>query len=232
MTKAELLDQIGDHPLYQMVANPELDKAKFITASVSGAIDRICQTAPDIFDFCQGRDTKTVVASTSDYNLTGSDDDCAEVLSIRYGTELLLLEHLRQADYERKKTAGYWFGSPSAWMDAGRKNQAPMITMIGTPEEDSSFEYRYRRNNLTIEEFPNDWYWVLVKVTLAELVAMFKDKNGRVIQSNMPSEAAGAIMFMVSNYRRYPENKNWQMPADPVTANRNNKRNRLYGYQC
>lgn len=142
------------------VTNPR-DWEAGIEELVQQAVDRVVIMSPD-FEFAIGEKTHTVTSSESNpIKLTGNNSDCRDVHTILWGStkKLLYRYTVYEKDYSLSDTTVS--GTPSGWMRNGVKTGFPQIEFIGSLATGDVFTYRYLRKNITIEEWPTEWLFVI-----------------------------------------------------------------------
>ncbi len=132
------------------------------------------------WDFVCAEATDAFVASTSEYSLSGDNDDCMDIINIRWGTSssLEVLEKLNVLENDRRKgseTATGIYG----WTAFGRSDDGfPLVQIHNTPTEANVFKYRYRKSGLTLSDIPADFDNVVIDDVLAQFdISLRPDAN-------------------------------------------------------
>ena len=162
--------------------------------------------------------TDGTVASQADYTLLGKHDNARDIINIRYGDNLVLLDERtpeRQDEWQTQRAAlsDVWI-----WIPNGREGKSPKITLYGTPSTaGKTLRYRYRRDNVTLQEWPQDFEFVIVSGVASKLFP------------NRRSIFEADIQIMVD---RYESSGGEDDPAiqDPRIISANNRRALKYGY--
>lgn len=154
------------------------------------------------------------VAEIAEYTLIGENDDCQNVVNIRYGDDLKLLDK-RDPTHMDWLQSGRTYTTVMYWVLESRSNSFPVVRLIDAPSStENTIKYRYWRNNVGIEDIPEDFAFVL-ELTLAKKMAPLYYTEWR-----------DAMHEMV---RRYTSAGGSDRPgqSDPVITRANNERARL-----
>lgn len=111
-------------------------------------------------------------SGTADYKIQGENQDCAQVLTVMYGSDEVFLEFYEQADIDRLASQVGITTEVVAWTVKGEQDGFPLITIIGTPSETGAqIKYRYwvDGDKLPFEKWPDKWLFVVK----SELISRF-----------------------------------------------------------
>jgi len=174
------------------------------------------------WDFVLSQADKTTVADQAEYTLKGNANDCRDVVNIRYQadgvTSFSLLERKRPVDMDaflsnRDVTGVGW------WYVSGRDSSGfPKVTIIDPPAAaGETLRYRYRKNNIGVAEFPDEFWGVLLSCLIGKFV---------------PSQVGLYEKLLRIMIDRYAVSGGEANPArlDPKVVQLNNKIGGLYGY--
>lgn len=117
-------------------------------------------------------DSMTSTASTADYELAGTSNDCLDIYTLKYDDTYLVkktIAALRDLTSRRTITAVTY------WTIDERNSGLPTVKITGTPAESGkTIEYRYWRNDVKLAECPIALDYLL-QVTLAKrLIATYQ----------------------------------------------------------
>ena len=126
------------------------------------------------WDFIYDVGTETTVIDTSEYTLKGNNDDCRNIETVRYGpgrgTVLKQLDTLLTDRREGEETAGASdSGDVYGYTLEGESDDGfPKIQLFDTPAEAKTLTYRYRKNGVSINEFPAEFGFVVRDYMIAQ----------------------------------------------------------------
>jgi len=138
---------------------------------IPAIIDQI--VTPFDWDFTFDVATVSSVASTSEYTLRGNNDDCRDLINVRYGSGRgVVIERLETLETDRREgededttTTGNVYG----YTVFGRSSDGfPIIQLFDTPTEADTITYRYRKSNLTLDNIPGEFGFVVRDYLRAE----------------------------------------------------------------
>jgi hypothetical protein len=164
--------------------------------------------------------TKSTTANVSEYTLEGDNNDCGDIMGIRYGTgNGIVLNELNVLDTDRKLSSNDTAVDSTVYgfVKFGRSDEGfPNIKLYGTPETVETLTYRYRRNNISLVDIPNNFAFVVRDGLLAQfdvaLTPIFK----------------GSLAKMASEYEIGGDGYS-KMRLDPVISGGNIRRGGLQG---
>lgn len=212
---------LSDKGVPIVVPYPASDKR----AAVEAYLPSVLQAAAAEFDFdfvCKiTTHTGGSTINVADYTFTGDDNNCADVIDILYGSNELMLVHLSAADMDRYLSNLEADERPvevEVWTEKGRTNGFPTVHLVGTPDATGeTMKYRFRRNNVTIEEWPEGFVDVLIDGTLKRFIPdyllIYKDSVRRMIDHYSKSKVSAS-----------------PVPTDPIRQQRFREIARLHGY--
>jgi len=119
------------------------------------------------WDFVMGVNDHTdgTVADQAEYTLIGADNDCRAIYNVRVADntsdtddeDLRLLDKKLPAeidDYLQR----YTMTKTAIWVPTGTSSGSPQVTLYKTPSESGRcLRYRYWKNGVTFEDFPDDF---------------------------------------------------------------------------
>jgi len=213
MTTQEVVRLIQIVPVIRAIEMPEDEKKEAIGNYIPIAISEISVRSED-FDFAidVADYTGGSVEDQADYVLRGEGKrDCRQIINIRYGDDYSLLDKMRQVDVDE------WLNnrshtSTTIWMPHGLVDEYPRVKLVATPAvDDENIRYRYFKKNITVENFPESFIYVVVSGVVKRLVPAY----GVVFNNDLET--------MINNYTTTGGADN---PAkrDPETVRRNNSR--------
>ena len=169
------------------------------------------------WDFAIDEKSTVTVADQAAYVLKGNANDCRDIINIRYGSSAILIDRMRQVDFDEWYTYRT-LTSVAKWVPDGREEGFPRVRLYSTPSvAGEAILYRYRRTDVTISEFPDDFAFVFQSGLAMRMIPgydkVFKDDLGDMIK--------------MYNFGGGEDN---QIKQDPSIVLRNNKRATLYGY--
>lgn len=220
MTTTEVKRLVEKLPLIRVMEGLAAnEKADVIESYIPIALDKIFRDYD--WQFVIKTADESLVEDQADYVLRGENDDCRDIVSILYGNTSygwVPLDKKNLVDYdiwvEYRNPTGVELWIPSGYSDTG----FPKVTLVATPTDDSySIRYRYRRNDLQIDDFPDDFADVLIYGValwlVPDYVRLYRDALSKMIERQ---EAGGAD----------------DQPAhlDPVIRERNRNRSGRMGW--
>lgn len=158
------------------------------------------------------------IASQADYTLLGRNDNARDIINIRYGDTLILLDERtpeRQDEWQTQRSAlsGVWI-----WIPDGRDGKSPKIKLYGTPSTaGETIRYRYRRDNVTLQEWPVDFEFVIISGIASKL---FPNRRG-IFEDD--------IRIMIDRYES-SGGEDDPVIQDPRIISANNRRALKFGY--
>lgn len=221
ISKAQLAGMILRHPLFQ---DKRFEKVVFEQGDVSNyiemAVDRVVLAYE--WDFAMAVADTSIVANQSDYTLA---NNCRQVFNVRYGSGTAddgydLLRKLTSASVDRYLSERDVIGV-GAWVVRPRAGGGNVvIRIIDTPTDSTkTLRYRFWKKGLTYDSLPADCgFEALVQAGVIESLLpgvgnIFNDVLRDTINSYQPSGGEDDPMVL-----------------DPYTRQRNNQRNRLFGF--
>lgn len=169
------------------------------------------------WDFVFDEATESTEVDENEYTLSGNNDDCKNIVNVRFGSGRgKVLEKLntlitdRREGYDSDITTSFDTGTVYGYTLQGRSDEGfPKIQIFDTPGEVKTLTYRYRRNGLSISEFPADFGYVVLdymkaqfdpaflmvaKSSMNELIARYKPGGDEIEHVRRdPVEEAGNI---------------------------------------
>ena len=117
--------------------------------------------------------TVVTIANEPNYEISGTNHDLRDIMSIRFGTNKKILGRWRPLDIDNlvSDVSGSTFGSVAAWSEFELSNGGyPIITLYDTPTTaGDALHVRYRLKDVPIERFPDAFGFVIARGVLAWL---------------------------------------------------------------
>lgn len=212
----KIVEAMPDIRIIKMVA---ANKRKAIQQLVPVALDEVVVSYD--WDFATDVADEDTVADQAEYTLRGNDTDCRDIINLRYGTTsdgFVLLDKKRPVDMDdfisnRTLTGVGW------WIPFGRASGGfPKVKVFNAPSGSTNvLRYRYRKNNVSVNQFPENFKFVLIGAIVKRLIPAFD-----VVYQ-------GDLKTMIDHYSM-AGGEDMPAPLDPVQVARNNERSRMYGY--
>lgn len=164
MTQSDYVDSLLISPaLVRKGENIEVVRNRILNI-IPRAINRIISRHD--FHFACGETTVSggTVVDQSDYECPGADDDARDLINVRYGDDLDLLEKWSATDMDDLLT---WLGTQTsikAWVRIPNMTDrnVPKIRLVATPDTAAeTIKYRYRIKDISFVEYPDEWLHVL-----------------------------------------------------------------------
>lgn len=197
---------------------PESEKKDLLKEEAKKAVDRL--NALYDFPFNRGEATFTTSGSVVDYTLKGLNSDCREVKFMNFGANKTPIEKMREADYNRKYANTVTPTTIAGWYPAGEAEGFPAITLIGTIGDGTEITYVYRKKNMGVEQWPEEWLYVLDDMTLSMAFPT---------ETTLEAKSKRSLKEMVEKYER-PAGEESPIIQSSEWTKRNIERNRKYGY--
>lgn len=150
----------------------ERDEVEDITRSFLGVVvDRIA-TAHD-WDFVCDEASTTSVISTTEYILRGNNDDCRDIINVRYGSGRgTVIERLNTLQTDRREGESEAGVSDTekvyGYTVYGRSDDGfPQIKLFDSPASAETITYRYRKKDISLSVIPDEFGYVVRDMVLA-----------------------------------------------------------------
>ena len=165
------------------------------------------------WDFSLSETTSTTVADQGVYTLGGANKDAAGIYNIRIGTTLLRrITPNAMDEIQSRRTVTL----VSYWQPAGRAGTLPKVELVAAPSDSGdTIDYRYWRNNVSLDQFPTGLYHLLEVALAKRLIASYEGLYDKVL-----SEAVSAY--------RGPQTGADTSGLDSEILRRNNERNNMH----
>ena len=226
MDITKLTTLVSSRSAFSLLGIPDDQKSAAIQAYAQAAVDRVAMRHD--FNFAIGETTDATVASQSDYTLHGNQDDCREIINVRYGDDDELLDKYEGVQYDVDLGLFNAPTTPQLWYEIQAVNGFPTIRIVGTPTTVETLKYRFRRKNIPIAEYPEEWGFVLADFVLAMIADIFKSKDGQTVTYDFWGVAEKSMREMINGYRREGGGSPKRIQIDHVARVANIRRNRLY----
>lgn len=215
MTTKEFVDGMMTHTAILAIKDIPLDqKRAAIEVRVRSALNFVADRYPFPFVCAETTYTGGSVSGQSDYIF---DQKAAAVKSIIYGDDLRKLMPITQEDADALVSQFGEFTQTAYWIDIGKDGLAPKVRILKTPDTNGQeITYRYRKANMIIEQWPENYLHVVEAQIISSLVPGYT------------KEAEIAIDAMIGNFvGHHPINP---VIGDPEVRERNRERNARFGY--
>jgi len=219
MTTNDLINIVEAMPDIRVIDMVPANKRKAIQQLVPVALDEVVVSYD--WDFATDVADETTVANQAEYTLKGNGNNCRDIINLRYGTTsdgFVLLDKMRPVDVDAF-VSGRTVTGVGAWTPHGRSSAGfPKVKILNAPSGSTNIlRYRYRRKNVNISEFPENFKFVLIGAIVKRLIPAFDVVYQRDLET------------MIDHYAM---SGGEDMPAalDPVLIARNNERSRLFGW--
>lgn len=179
MTEMDLIARVKDDPLVVRVFGDDdpllsIDRGEAALRALPGVLNRIL-THGD-WDFAYGTEDIDTVADQVEYTCVGSGNDKPQMIySIKYGSSLRQLKRRSQDwmdDYETR----YTLNRVEFWVRSGlTPSNEPQFKLFDTPGTAGiTIRTRYLRSDLTVDDFPRAYNYVLEDGLIAALVPSYR----------------------------------------------------------
>lgn len=217
MNQSDIQKQVLLLPRIQQIQVDSQTKKDVIKQWLQPTIDEI--GAAFEWDFVLDETTFSggTVKDQAQYTLKGANTNAMEIVTIKYGSDENVLKKMHPIDMDEflhKRS----HSSTDFWVPDGRVNSFPRVKLVATPgEAGTQILYRYRKNNLTIADMPNNF---------SRVVAMGVARN---LDENLEGLYQNALEFMIDNYRATQVGGR-TVHLDPHLVDLNNWRSRNMGW--
>lgn len=180
------------------------DVKSHLKALIDPAIARATIASDGRFTFATDIQSKTFTDTNNLVTVYGNNDDCRDVYAVLWGTGENVLrpytEYERDISFSGTSPTGVvgWVRRPTPDGDA------PIIEIIGTVAVGDTCKFRYVRKNLTINDWPDPWGYVLI----SQVLAMANNRFG--------FNAKNDLSQMIDFYKS-PQRGSTQALPDPTT---------------
>jgi hypothetical protein len=228
MNKDIYLNMVMNKPAFRAMQIEAGERTATAELYMQSAIDKVA-TYFD-FPFAIATHTELTVAAQSEYEFHGANEDCRDIISIRYDTGEMELEEYTRGELDAKYGSFESIPSePVLWVRESDRNGFPLIRLVGADAVGGkNLKYRYRRKNIGINEYPDEWVDVLITAQMTIMMDAFRVEGGPFTFGDFDRKFAKKISRMVSQYEK---GSGSERPAllGWGTMNRNIERNKLHG---
>ena len=215
MNKNSLINSVLLLPVIRAVSMTEAEKRSGLEAQLPSITSKILYSYD--WDFAVDEETATSVIDQGSYTLKGKTNDARSIINIRYGSNLKLIDKMRQVDYDEWST-GRTISTVIKWVPDGIHQGFPRIRLYSAPTASGdAIKYRYRRKDITLSEFPDDFDYVFESGLAMRIIpsfdSLFRDDLGDLIK--------------MYDFGGGEDN---QVKQDPLITHHNNRRARLFGW--
>ena len=229
MNQEEFIKKVMAKPAFRAMQIEDGERMATVELFIPTAINKVANYYD--FPFSIATDTDTTEAGVSEYELHGANDDCRDIIGIRYDTGELELEEFTRGELDNK------YGSldtvpsePVLWVREGERNGFPLIRIVGADSVGGHIlKYRYRRKNITAGEYPEEWEDVLINALMSILADSYRVDGGPFTFGDFERKFERSVSRMVSKYEKGSGSKRPALLGQEV-RNRNIERNNLHGY--
>lgn len=122
---------------------------------------------------------------SSEYTLKGANNDCREIINIRFGqTSFELLDKKSAVDMDEWLTGRDPSGTHWWYMSGRASGGFPKVTLVDTPASGYTIRYRYRKK-VKIDDFVDEFSYLFVLAVAARLLPgyqeLYNQELGKVI---------------------------------------------------
>ena len=216
MNNKTLVDFLLQLPQTRALSTDEAYWTKTVAAVLPLVLDEI-YTAHD-WDFTLNEYTLNTVANQPDYNIEGEDNDCRDVINIRYGDDRLHLTYYPILEMDEIISNSQLSTDVVAWTQAGRSDQGyPIITLHSTPTTaGETLRVRYRMRDVPLSALSDDFAYVVAAGIAAWILPVLRPLFDRQLKR------------AIRRYRRGGRDLN-RTAISPQSAKANNDIAELYG---
>jgi hypothetical protein len=170
---------------------------QMVPTVVSSVLDEI--TSAYDFDFTLNEYSATSVAGTAEYELTGDDYDLRDIAGIRYGSDSTVLQRMRALDAHDLLENDPDLGGVRVWYQSGVNAQGfPKVTLIDTPSTAETIKVYYRKRNLELTNFPDDFGYVIARGVLAWVSQNHRLQFERALKRMIKRHKVGGKDYMMA----------------------------------
>ena len=152
-----LLNQVLSLPLIVEIKQDETIKRAAAIAAIPSVINEVLTSYT--WPFMIGTSSTTSVANQSQYVLEGANQDARDIINVKYDSDLLQERNPVDMDewLDERTLSDIEF-----WQTDGVVNGFPRIKIMATPDTaGDTIDYRYIKNNLDLEDVPDEFDFVL-----------------------------------------------------------------------
>lgn len=183
-----LVDDLSDIQALPAYVDSPASREKAIKRQTIDVVDQIASAHDWAFVMAVDDDTTD---GTAEYTLKGANEDCREIINIRYGqTDFELLDKKSAVDMDewltdRDPSGTHW------WYMSGRDGGGfPKVTLVDTPASAYTIRYRYRKK-VTISVFPDEFSYLFVLAVAARLVPAYRELYDKELGKVMSRHEVG-----------------------------------------
>lgn len=215
MDKGKLVNLVEGVSSIRGLELPSKEKRQIIEDYIEVALNEIVTSYE--WDFVTDEASTVTVKDQAEYTLEGNNSDCRDVLNVRYNTNLDLLLKRSAIDMDEFLHLRT-HSTTNMWYPSGRDDGFPQITIVATPgAAGKTIKYRYRRSNVQLSEFPNEFSYVLVSGIAKRLIPDFTPIFSQDLKK------------MIDHYSGVG-GESTPARLDPTAIRRNNERSKLFRY--
>lgn len=213
MNERQFKDVILALPAIRGLGLPTSDKKKAVENLFPIALNEITMSYD--WDFTLDEASTVTVANQADYTLKGNDNDCRDIINVKYSGELIT--KMSPVEYD-KFMVDRTHTAHDIWMPNGRDGGFPSITIASTPTAaGTAITYRYRLKNITLADFPNEFDYVIISTIVKHLIPEYT------------AQFAYDLRTMIDRHETGGGESN-QVEQDWKITRGNNRRASLFGY--
>ena len=140
------------------------------------------------WDFAVDEATESSVVGTHTYTLEGNDDNCRDIINVRYGPgrgKVIRQMNVLQTDRREgeSESGASDSGTVYGYTLWGRSDDGkPVIKLFDTPVESDTMTYRYRMADITLGMIPDSFGYIVRDFLRAEFDPGFEDNAERALR--------------------------------------------------
>ena len=217
ITTNGLISKVLSLPLVRAIELGDNEKRDTVQEFIEPVIDEVLTS--HLWDFMLDEATflNGTVKDQANYTLEGNKSDCRDIVTVKYGDAENVLEERDPIDMEEWLT-GRTHNTVNFWIMDGRVDKFPRIKIIATPgTANVQIKYRYAKNNVTLNDVPNEFEFVIVSGIASWLIPGYVRLYDRHIKKMISHHAVAGGHDRPALVDRY-------------LVQMNNRRSRKYGY--
>ncbi len=215
MTKDSIINTVLLLPIIKSMGEVTVDDKREALEALFESVKSDILISYD-WPFAIKESTKNSVVDQASYQLKGDDNDCRQIVNVRYGSSEILLNKRRQVDMDEYMD-GRTISTELFWLDDGFFDGYPKIKIVDTPDAVEVIKYRYRAKDVPISVFPSQFEQAFIHGMSSSIEPSFLPLYKK------------AIDRLIDNYG-YGGGEDDPIKLDPLVQYRNNRRSTKFGY--
>lgn len=174
------------------------------------------------WDFAVDTATENTVVGQASYTLEGNDADCRDIVNIRIGDgDGRVIEEFDRLELDRRLSTDDPNTNTNIPIDSYAKwgrssDDFPIVQLYGTPQTVETLTYRFHKKDLSLQDIPGDFGYIVIDAVKAEFDASLRGIAENSLNEMKARHTPGGDSFV-------------RVRLDPTIEKGNRERNNMYG---